>query len=145
MMLRRINLTKSQTMQLPSLLAEMHSLSFCETMTALMHALCSFNEATSLHPVPQICHTRTRPHPPPVIICRPLCEAHTAVTPILSPDFVRRSSATLWASATQITSLPDWGPKQRSLPSAQPEIIKEPSWLNWRQLHTRSGISIRNN
>lgn len=142
-MLRRINLTRSQTMQLPSLLAEMHSLSFCETITALMHALCSFSEATNLHPLPQICHTRTRPHPPPVIMCRPSWEEHTAVTPIFPPDFIRRSSATLCASATQITNLPDCGPKQRNLPSDQPEMIKEPSWLNCRQLHTRSGISIR--
>mmetsp|Transcript_11581 Transcript_11581/g.22880 ORF Transcript_11581/g.22880 Transcript_11581/m.22880 type:complete len:210 (-) Transcript_11581:1073-1702(-) len=121
----------SQMMQDPSLDADTNSMSLPRTLMQLTVALCSFilPSITLLSAV--TLQTLTDPSNPPLTI--------------FSGSFAHAIDVTPPTCASLITysSLPDWGPNARILPSLHPLMIAFPSRANAMQLQSRFGIWIR--
>mmetsp|Transcript_10862 Transcript_10862/g.35890 ORF Transcript_10862/g.35890 Transcript_10862/m.35890 type:complete len:286 (+) Transcript_10862:137-994(+) len=127
----RTNLSRSQTIQLPSLLALTHSESFARSARELIHPLCSFMDATMVCDSAPMRHTRTFPSLPPEITRAPSLEPTSVVTPCGC------------ASLISYRSLPVCGAKARIFPSAQPLIILAPSGTNATLRHSTFGTTTR--
>jgi len=92
--------------------------------------LCSFREASSVWLCLPSFQILISPFIPPETSFPPHIVAARAVTPLV------------WASLMVKRSLPDWGRKERTLPSCHPEKMLLPSLMNPRQKHSRLGTWI---